>query len=54
MPLEAVGRLRGQAPVKPLTMALSAAGNGIDEAQGGAAPAAQTQPGACRTKEFSE
>ncbi|MEX3921737.1 MULTISPECIES: FAD/NAD(P)-dependent oxidoreductase [Paraburkholderia] len=54
VPLEAVGRLRGQAPVKPLTMTLSAAVNGIDEAQGGAAPAAQTQPGACRTKEFSE
>ncbi|MCP3711241.1 FAD-dependent oxidoreductase [Paraburkholderia sp. CNPSo 3274] len=54
VPLEAVGRLRGQAPVKPLTMALSAAGNGIDEAQDGVAAAAQTQHGACRTKEFSE
>ncbi|TDQ85280.1 NAD(P)/FAD-dependent oxidoreductase [Paraburkholderia silvatlantica] len=54
VPLEAVGRLRGQAPVKPLTMALSAAGNGIDETQGGMAPAAQTQFGACRAKEFSE
>jgi len=42
VPLEAVGRLRGQAPVKPLPMALSAAASGIDEAQG-----------ACCAKEFS-
>ncbi|WP_395070154.1 FAD-dependent oxidoreductase [Paraburkholderia silvatlantica] len=54
VPLEAVGRLRGQAPVKPLTMALSAAGNGIDETQDGAALAAHKQHGACRAKEFSE
>ncbi|RAR50710.1 NADPH-dependent 2,4-dienoyl-CoA reductase/sulfur reductase-like enzyme [Paraburkholderia unamae] len=52
VPLEAVGRLRGQAPVKPLTMTLSAAANGIDEAH--AALAAQTQHGACCAKEFSE
>ncbi|CAG9251509.1 NADPH-dependent 2,4-dienoyl-CoA reductase/sulfur reductase-like enzyme [Paraburkholderia unamae] len=52
VPLEAVGRLRGQAPVKPLTMTLSAAANGIDEAH--AALAAPMQHGACCAKEFSE
>ena len=51
VPLESVGRLRGQAPVKPLTMTLSAASHGIDEMQ---ANAAQTQHGACCAKEFSE
>lgn len=34
VPLEAVGRLRGQAPVKPLTMTLSAASESADEAPG--------------------
>ena len=44
--LEAVGRLRGQAPVKPLTMMVSAATQGVDDAPGRAREAgltAQTQ-----------
>jgi hypothetical protein len=51
VPLEAVGRLRGQAPVKPLTMTLSAAADSAEESQHDA------QQGVCRikdVKEFSE
>ncbi|HEY2022507.1 FAD/NAD(P)-binding oxidoreductase [Paraburkholderia sp.] len=60
VPLEQVGRLRGQAPVKPLTMGLSASTADRGETQGCAAPAGSAAPpqhpqhGACSAKEYSE
>jgi NADPH-dependent 2,4-dienoyl-CoA reductase/sulfur reductase-like enzyme len=56
VPVEAVGRLRGQAPVKPLTMTLSRAADSAEESENCAENGAKydAQHGMCRTKEFSE
>jgi NADPH-dependent 2,4-dienoyl-CoA reductase/sulfur reductase-like enzyme len=69
VPLKAVGRMRGQAPVKPLTMTLAAPADSAEETPGGdtqadrrqqapeAAPRPafpRTQLGTCRVQEFGK